>query len=236
MTAGIVDRLEIVEVHVQQRVLFAVGTHRFDQAGQPALELAAIHQAGQCIVAGLPTQLLRHFLDLADVMEHDDPADQVAFAVVYRRRRIAHRAHIAGTPQQPDRHALRAPRADRIAARVRNRLARLFVDHAVDNIQRLAFRVAVFPAGIFFRHRVHVVDVALRVERDDTVADGMQGDFGQFLLAVQFVLALRDAARHNRRYPRAGDQHQYADQRDQPQSLAHRGTRLRNRAQSGGAF
>src|SRR6185295_11986513 len=44
MAAGIVHRLEIVEIHVHQRVLLAVSARGLDQSAQAPLELAAVDQ------------------------------------------------------------------------------------------------------------------------------------------------------------------------------------------------
>ena len=96
MAAGVVDQLELIQIEVQQRVTeLAVLAHALDRGGQPVLELAAVDEAGQRVVARLVVQRPMQPALLADVVEHHDGADQIAGAVADRRRRVLDRDFLA---------------------------------------------------------------------------------------------------------------------------------------------
>ncbi|MNC85755.1 hypothetical protein D3C83_13670 [compost metagenome] len=101
MPAGVVDGLEVVEIHEHEGVLASLVAGGFDQLAQPPFEFPPIHQAGQRIVARLPDQLLRHGADLADIVKHDDHAEQLAAARIDRRTREANRALAPAAAHQP---------------------------------------------------------------------------------------------------------------------------------------
>ncbi len=58
MPAGVVDHLELIQVHVAQRVLAAVPARGVDHALEPPLEVAPVDQPGQGVVRRLVGQLL----------------------------------------------------------------------------------------------------------------------------------------------------------------------------------
>ena len=57
VTAGIVDDLEAVEIHVEQGMGGGMGACMNDGAFQPVLEFAAVDQAGKRVVRGLVMKL-----------------------------------------------------------------------------------------------------------------------------------------------------------------------------------
>ena len=213
MAAGIVDRFEIVEIHVEQGVLAAVATRRGDELGESPFEFAPVDQAGQRVMAGLPGQLLCQLFNLADVVKHHDPADQVAGAAVDRRRRIADRAGRTVAPHQLCRNAA-AAHALFVAAVVGQSRTRFVVDDAIHHIQRLAMRLGRTPTGIQLGHGVHQIDAAIGTHGDDTVTDRAQCDFSEFLRMAQRVFAADDIAQHELRGNTADQNGKQAGRRD----------------------
>ncbi len=92
VAAGIVDHLELVEVEVQQHV-----AHAFAAAGgeqrlvEARLELAAVDQAGQRVVARLVDERPLQPPLLAHVVEDHDHADQSTATVTDRGGRVLDR-------------------------------------------------------------------------------------------------------------------------------------------------
>ena len=78
VAAGVVDHLELVEVEVEQHVLAPLGAGAADGALQADLELAAVDQAGQRVVAREVDHLALHAAELGDVLEHQDGAERGA--------------------------------------------------------------------------------------------------------------------------------------------------------------
>ena len=76
VATGVIDELELVHVHIQQRSLAPHGAGLGQQGFQAVLELAPIDQAGERIVAGLPRQLLHIVLLARHVVQHQHGAGQ----------------------------------------------------------------------------------------------------------------------------------------------------------------
>ena len=77
VAAGVVDHLELVEVEVEEGVLRARSSARGVEAVlQALLELAAVDQAGERVVAREVDHLALHAAELGDVLEHQDGADR----------------------------------------------------------------------------------------------------------------------------------------------------------------
>src|SRR5882672_1043211 len=65
-----------------------IGSDAVDRRGEPIVELAAIDEPGECVVARLVVQRPVEAPFLADVVEHHDGAEHVPCAVADGRRRI----------------------------------------------------------------------------------------------------------------------------------------------------
>ena len=99
VAGGVVDQLELVEVHVQQRPVRAAVVELGDGPIEPALELAAVVQAGERIVAGLVAQLLAQHPQLGDVVGHGQQVRHLAQADRGHRQRGPER-RLVGAAQQ----------------------------------------------------------------------------------------------------------------------------------------
>jgi len=87
MAAGIVYRLEAIEVHIEQHMYGLFCMRRVHRIVESTLKLATIDQARQRIVRRLIAHLLGQAPDFADVVEHDDgPGDAVARSADWRCR------------------------------------------------------------------------------------------------------------------------------------------------------
>ncbi len=99
MAEGVVDRLEPVEVEVQQRALVAAVDLR-QRLRQAVLEQQAVGQAGQWVVLRLMGQRPGLRLRLGDVAQQQHAAVDHPEAVVGGRRRLRHhRTAVAGQRQ-----------------------------------------------------------------------------------------------------------------------------------------
>ena len=123
-------------------------------------------------------------------MEHEHAAGHRAGAVADRRGRALDVELVAVLADQQHRaHRLdRADAAHGDRERVLERLAGLLVEGAEDLVDGAAKAVLEPPAGQLLRHRVQVLDAAVRVAGDHAVADRLQGDLRAFLLAEQRLL------------------------------------------------
>ena len=74
VAAGVVDRLEAVEVEIAQRVHHVAGLRGIDGFLQAALEFAAVHQPGERIVARLVSHLAGDAAQFAGVVQHQHHA------------------------------------------------------------------------------------------------------------------------------------------------------------------
>ena len=226
--AGVVDRLEVVEVHEHQRVLTALGPGGFDQFGEPALELAPVNEPGQRIVTRLPDQLLRHGPGLADIVKYDDHAQRSAVAAADRGMRIADRAFASVAVDEAHRNRVNLV-LGAVACDLRQRLngrSAALVDYAVDLEERPATRVAGGPPRIPLGNRVQVLDASVGVSGNHAVADRVQRNLRQLFFKLERALGMHHPARDQHRDETARDQPQYAQAGGQQQSGACRHARL----------
>ena len=87
MAAAVIDRLEAVEVHVEQHVDRFLRVGRVHRLVEPAFEFAAVDQSRQCIVCRLVAHLAREPADLTDIVEHDNGTRNAVTGTANRRRR-----------------------------------------------------------------------------------------------------------------------------------------------------
>ena len=154
------------------------------------LELAAVDQAGERVVAREIDHLALHAAELGDVLEHEDAAGGPPLAVLDGGDGVAdgelpavapHQHGVAGVLDDP-------PLGEAALDGVGQRLARRLVDDAEDPRHRLAAGLGDAPAGEPLGHRVEVVDDAGGVGADDAVADRGEGDLGELLLLGERLL------------------------------------------------
>ena len=167
--AGVVDRLEQIEIHVQQGP---------DPVGQPAgvqillravFKFAAVEHARHRVVRGLVHQLAAEGAHVGDVAEHHHRTDRLPLLVPYRRGAVLDGVFMAAAGQQHD-----IPRiGDRGAHRRGNghgilgRFARGVVENPEDLRQRSAGGHLARPAGQPLGHRIHVFHAPAGVGADD---------------------------------------------------------------------
>ena len=84
---GVVDGLEAVEVHEQERGLLAVAPTARDLATELLLEAPPVPQIGQRIVVGEALQRGLHALAHRDVLDVDDEVDGLTVGVAHQRAR-----------------------------------------------------------------------------------------------------------------------------------------------------
>ena len=108
VAAGVVDHLELVEIEVQQHVRRAIVALRAASSASLSaiLELAAVDEAGQRVVARLIGQRALQPAFLAHVVEHHDGADEPAAAVADRRRGVLDRDLLAAAVDEHDCSAI----------------------------------------------------------------------------------------------------------------------------------
>ena len=138
MAAGIVHHLELVEVQIHQRVMALQLGGTFQRQTETMLELGAIDQAGQRIMArliGKPGRVLPLF---AHVMQNHHHADEFSRAVANRRRRVHNRNFdaIVAHQQHRRRHLHRALVAQHHLDGVFRGFPRRLFNHAEYGLQR----------------------------------------------------------------------------------------------------
>jgi hypothetical protein len=222
VAAGVVHDLELVEVDVEQRVMLVERLGALEQLLEKVLELAAVDQAGERVVAGVPGELLGEEARAGHVPEHQHRADHAALAVADRRRRVLDDELLAvlADQQRVSAAGQRGIGLLRRAAARRDRLARLLVDDVEDPVQRLALRGCRLPAGHLLGDRIEVADPATGVGGDHGVADRVQGHLGQFLFVEQRALGLRGAARDVHGDEHADQEGRGAEQRHESVGVA----------------
>ena len=90
MTAGIVDGLEAVQVHEEHGVARARRLVHLQGPLQLDLELAAVREAGQRVVARVVGELLRQFVRRGDVRQRALEEQDAALLVPHRARVLQH--------------------------------------------------------------------------------------------------------------------------------------------------
>ena len=85
VAAGVVDDLELVQVHVTQAVLRLRNPRRRNHPLHPAFEFTAVDQAGQGVVAGLITQLFAQLVIFRNILMDGDVVAYPARAVLDAR-------------------------------------------------------------------------------------------------------------------------------------------------------
>src|SRR5579862_7293362 len=86
MYTGVVDDLELVDVEVAERVGGLARLGALQRPLETALELTAVDESRQEIVARVVGEAPVELARLADVVEHEDAAGDVPLAVADRRR------------------------------------------------------------------------------------------------------------------------------------------------------
>ena len=168
VAAGVVDDLELIEIEAAERIGGLARLRALQRPLHAILELAAVHEAGEHVVARVvgepPIELAR----LADVVEHQHAARYRAAAVADGRGRAFDVDLVAVAADEQHRpHRLdRARAADRDRERILERLAGLLVKGAEDLLDRASLAVLEAPPGERLRHRIQIVDDALGVGGD----------------------------------------------------------------------
>ena len=90
VAAGIVDDLELIEIEVAHRVARAGRLRRIERALQADLELAAVDQAGERVVARFVRELPRQLVRLGDVGERALVVEDASVLVAHRARVLQH--------------------------------------------------------------------------------------------------------------------------------------------------
>ena len=103
VAAGVVDRLEAIEVQIAHHVALPARARDFERLAEAALEFAAIDQPGQRVVARLVGHLLRQAAQFADVVQHHGGAGDLPFLAADRRCRCLDADFIAGRARDHQR-------------------------------------------------------------------------------------------------------------------------------------
>ena len=137
VAARVVHDLELVEVEVQHGVMPAVVVRALDRDLEAALELAAVDEAGQRIVARVVRELRGVLAFLADVVEHRHDAGDLAVAVADRRCGFVDSDFAAVVADQQDLRGFLdgAAFAEDAAHEIRRDLAGRLVDERRDRLQ-----------------------------------------------------------------------------------------------------
>ena len=69
VAAGVVDGLEAVQIQITQHVIGVAAMRCLDRLLQAALELTAVHQAGECVMRGLVGNLARQAARFGDIVQ-----------------------------------------------------------------------------------------------------------------------------------------------------------------------
>ncbi len=196
VAAGVVDQLELVQVHIAEGVGGALAGGLLQAALEVAVEGLAVEQPGGFVVAGLVGQLQRQQALVRHVLKHQHGADDARVVVADRRADAFDGVAppVAPFERQPLRQADAHPLRDGAAHRVGGagalggaavRFAFGPFRQAEDFVQRAAGGLFARPAGDPFRHRVEVLDHAGRRGGQHAVADRSQGHLGQLLFGVE---------------------------------------------------
>ena len=173
VAAFVVDGLEAVEVEVAQHVPRAA-PRCFQRFLEPALELAAVHQPGEGVVARLVRHHPREATQVAHVAQRDDGTVDAAIRVAHGRHRQFDRTLAVACGR--DEHAAAAEaharsRRQALPDGVTGRLAVAFVHQLDDVAERAAEDFAGRFAHQLFAGRVDVDDAAVDVGREHALGE-----------------------------------------------------------------
>ena len=108
--ARVVDELEPIEIEVADDVADAFAARGVERRLEPPLELGAIDEARQRVVARLVRHLAREAAQLADVVEDHDATGDLTVRAANRRRRELRRELALGLLAQQERAPARDSR------------------------------------------------------------------------------------------------------------------------------
>ena len=158
-----------------------------DGRAHALLELAAVEQAGQRVVAREVGQPRRVLALAAHVLHDEHGADGARRAIADRRDAVVDRDRFGAAAQQHD-VAFRFDRAafaQRARDRIGDRRAGRFVDDGEHLRDRALARFGQRPAGEPLGDRIHELDAARRVDGDDRVGDRRERHLRALLLLEQ---------------------------------------------------
>ncbi len=180
VAAGVIDPLETVQVEKTQRVLaMPLGGTR-QRTGEPPLELAAVHQAGERVVGRLVGELPRDGARMGHVPGDDRRPDDRSGRIADRRRGEVERAAFLprGRVQHSFAGATGCPAAQAPGDRALQRLTARFAGERQHLAQRSAARRIPGPPRKRLGGAVHEVDVAVGVGRENGVRDRVERAHG----------------------------------------------------------
>ena len=197
----VVDVLEAIAIEEQHREPAAVAARQRDRPREPIVQQQPVRQVGQRVVLGevqhLQAALARH----DDVAEHDHGAEDVALAIVNRRRRMLDRRFVAVAADQ-DVVALaggpsgcaRSPAATGSCACCPVRPS-VTSNTSASGRAKASARVQPVSASA---SAIEIGDVALRIGGHHRVADRVQRDVGALALDEHLLLERRGARTSSR--------------------------------------
>ncbi|MNV32377.1 hypothetical protein D3C71_1237130 [compost metagenome] len=187
---GVVDGLKMVQVeHAHRQQLLRVACHKC-RVGEAFGQSGAVIEPCQCVVAGVPRDLMAQVAGFSHIAEHKHTANHQAIALANRRRGVFDGIALA---RSVDQHLLcgLAQRTRRVFAEGGGRCiggatgllieAKHLIQRATDG---LLGREARHQLGRF----VEGLNVVHKVGGDDAVANARKGDFGAFLFGLQCLL------------------------------------------------
>ena len=163
-----------------------------DGRAHALLELAAVEQAGQRVVAREIRQPRRVLALAAHVLHDEHGADDARRAIADRRDAVVDRDRFGAAAQQHD-VALRLDRAafaQRARDRIGDRRAGGFVDDGEHLGDGALTRFGQWPSREPLGDRIHELDAARRVDGDDRVGDRRERHLRALLLLEQQCLGL----------------------------------------------
>jgi len=175
--ALVVDGLEAVEVEVAQHVARPAGVRLLERFLQAPLELAAVDEAGQGVVARLVGHLARQAAQVGHVANRDHRARELAGRVAQRRHAELDRAlafPVARDDHAATAHVHAAAGGQALAHRVAEGLAVALLDEIDDLEQRAAVRIRRGLADERLGRAVHVHDATLQVGGDHSLAERVE--------------------------------------------------------------
>ena len=199
--ALVVDGLEAIEVQVAEHVMAALRVRGLQRLLQAPLELAAIDQARQRVVARLVGHLLGKPAQVADVPQRDDRAGHLPRCVTQRSDRELDRP--LGVAAVRDQHAATpevqaGPGREALPDRVAQALASAVVGQLQHLEQRVAENLRRGTADQLGGDLVRVDDPALQVRRHHALAQRVERFPGARVAAPRAALGGFRAHLHGR--------------------------------------